>query len=81
MAAVAGFGRVELVTKKKGSDRGQPYAMKTMKKANDGDQRKEVLLEKRVHERVRDCPFLVPLHYYFETETEFCFVIGEYPRK
>jgi hypothetical protein len=38
----------------------------------------EYKIERCVHERVADSPFLVGLHYAFRTQSKACFVVGEY---
>jgi hypothetical protein len=34
--------------------------------------------ERDIHERVADTPFLVGMHYTFQTESKQCLVMGEY---
>lgn len=66
-----GYGKVFLVRKVSGSDVGSLYAMKVLKKATVVRKRKvmeHTLTERSVLEAIRNFPFLVTLHYAFQTE-------------
>ncbi|XP_031849022.1 ribosomal protein S6 kinase alpha-5 isoform X2 [Nomia melanderi] len=66
------YGKVFLVRKKTGSDAGRLYAMKVLKKASIVQKKKtteHTKTERQVLEAIRDSPFLVTLHYAFQTDT------------
>lgn len=68
-----GYGKVFLVRKVCGTDRGSLYAMKVLKKAVIVRKRKvmeHTLTERSVLEAIRDFPFLVTLHYAFQTDAK-----------
>jgi ribosomal protein S6 kinase alpha-5 len=68
-----GYGKVFLVRKICGADRGSLYAMKVLKKAVIVRKRKvmeHTLTERSVLEAIRDFPFLVTLHYAFQTDAK-----------
>lgn len=68
-----GYGKVFLVRKVCGADRGSLYAMKVLKKAVIVRKRKvmeHTLTERSVLEAIRDFPFLVTLHYAFQTDAK-----------
>jgi hypothetical protein len=82
VGAVTGFGKVYLVAKERGVDNGALYAMKTtdipgspVSRENDNERCR---IERYVHEIVTDAPFLVGMHYAFQTETKQVLVLGEY---
>ena len=55
--------------------------MKVLKKASVVKKRKvmeHTLTERNVLEAIRDFPFLVTLHYAFQTETKLHLIMGEY---
>ncbi|KDR23816.1 serine/threonine-protein kinase AtPK2/AtPK19-like isoform X2 [Zootermopsis nevadensis] len=76
------FGKVYLVRKTGGVDKGALYAMKimnigkTMSKKIDPEQYR---IECNIHERVSNVPFLVGLYYAFKTETKLCLALDYYP--
>ena len=76
---LAGYGKVFLVRKVNGQDSGKLFAMKVLKKQSV--LRKKKVLEHTLTERsvlvaIRDFPFLVTLHYAFQTETKLHLVMG-----
>jgi hypothetical protein len=78
---VTGFGVVYLVRKRNGTDAGTLYAMKVIEKARVTENRRTrayTMLERRIFEDIGDdAPFLVKLHYAFQTESSLNFVIGK----
>lgn len=94
-----GYGKVFLVRKVCGADRGSLYAMKVsqslcnislsshqlqphqvLKKAVIVRKRKvmeHTLTERSVLEAIRDFPFLVTLHYAFQTDAKLHLIMGE----
>lgn len=77
----SGYGKVFLVRKVSEGDRGQLFAMKVLKKATIVKKRKvmeHTLTERSVLEAIRDFPFLVTLHYAFQTETKLHLIMGEW---
>ena len=70
-----------LVRKVSGSDVGSLYAMKVLKKATVVRKRKvmeHTLTERSVLEAIRNFPFLVTLHYAFQTEANLHLIMGNY---
>uniref|UniRef100_A0A668ANB7 non-specific serine/threonine protein kinase n=1 Tax=Myripristis murdjan TaxID=586833 RepID=A0A668ANB7_9TELE len=64
------YGKVFLVRKNSGHDEGQLYAMKVLKKAAIVQKAKtteHTRTERQVLEHIRQSPFLVTLHYAFQT--------------
>ena len=69
-----------LVRKITGGNKGNLFAMKVLKKANIVRKRKvteHTITERNVLEAVRDFPFLVTLHYAFQTESKLHLIMGE----
>ena len=95
MLGTGGYGKVFLVRKICGADRGSLYAMKVsqcccrlpspagpqvLKKAVIVRKRKvmeHTLTERAVLEAIRDFPFLVTLHYAFQTDAKLHLIMGE----
>ena len=98
MLGTGGYGKVFLVRKICGADRGSLYAMKVsqgcsswrnsphqlgpqvLKKAVIVRKRKvmeHTLTERSVLEAIRDFPFLVTLHYAFQTDAKLHLIMGE----
>lgn len=74
------YGKVFLVRKKGGVDDGRLYAMKVLKKATIVQKRKtteHTKTERQVLEAVRQSPFLVTLHYAFQTEAKLHLILGK----
>ncbi|XP_044753134.1 ribosomal protein S6 kinase alpha-5-like [Coccinella septempunctata] len=72
------YGKVFLVRKKGGADHGRLYAMKVLKKATIVQKKKtaeHTMTERQVLEAVRDNPFLVTLHYAFQTDAKLHLII------
>ncbi|OXU27515.1 hypothetical protein TSAR_010879 [Trichomalopsis sarcophagae] len=72
------YGKVFLVRKRVGVDVGQLYAMKVLKKATIVQKKKmteHTKTERQVLEAVRDCPFLVTLHYAFQTDAKLHLIL------
>lgn len=79
--SVTAYGKVFLVRKRGGSDHGRLYAMKVLKKATIVQKKKtteHTKTERQVLEAVRDNPFLVTLHYAFQTDAKLHLILGEY---
>jgi len=78
---VAAYGKVFLVRKKGGVDDGRLYAMKVLKKASIVQKKKtteHTKTERQVLEAVRQSPFLVTLHYAFQTDAKLHLILGKY---
>ncbi|VEN34086.1 unnamed protein product [Callosobruchus maculatus] len=72
------YGKVFLVRKRGGSDNGRLYAMKVLKKATIVQKKKtteHTKTERQVLEAVRDNPFLVTLHYAFQTDAKLHLIL------
>ena len=69
-----------MVRKSQGQDRGKLYAMKVLKKASIVHKKKtteHTRTERQVLEAVRQSPFLVSLHYAFQTDAKLHLILGE----
>ncbi|KAF7475942.1 Hypothetical predicted protein [Marmota monax] len=74
------YGKVFLVRKISGHDAGKLYAMKVLKKATIVQKAKtteHTRTERQVLEHIRQSPFLVTLHYAFQTETKLHLILVE----
>lgn len=63
-----------------GHDAGKLYAMKVLKKATIVQKAKtaeHTRTERQVLEHIRQSPFLVTLHYAFQTDTKLHLILGE----
>ncbi|XP_046825517.1 ribosomal protein S6 kinase alpha-5-like isoform X1 [Vespa crabro] len=72
------YGKVFLVRKRMGTDAGRLYAMKVLKKASIVQKKKtteHTKTERQVLEAVRDSPFLVTLHYAFQTDAKLHLIL------
>lgn len=72
------YGKVFLVRKRGGKDDGRLYAMKVLKKATIVQKKKtteHTKTERQVLEAVRRCPFLVTLHYAFQTDAKLHLIL------
>jgi len=72
------YGKVFLVRKIRGPDRGQLYAMKVLKKVNIVQKKKtteHTKTERQVLETIRQSPFLVTMHYAFQTPAKLHLVL------
>ncbi|KAJ2943175.1 hypothetical protein O0L34_g18887 [Tuta absoluta] len=72
------YGKVFLVRKRVGVDEGKLYAMKVLKKASIVQKLKtaeHTRTERQVLEAVRACPFLVTLHYAFQTDAKLHLIL------
>ncbi|XP_014486588.1 PREDICTED: ribosomal protein S6 kinase alpha-5-like [Dinoponera quadriceps] len=72
------YGKVFLVRKRTGTDAGRLYAMKVLKKAAIVQKKKtteHTKTERQVLEAVRDSPFLVTLHYAFQTDAKLHLIL------
>ncbi|KAF5297430.1 hypothetical protein FQR65_LT01361 [Abscondita terminalis] len=72
------YGKVFLVRKRGGTDHGRLYAMKVLKKATIVQKKKtteHTKTERQVLEAVRDNPFLVTLHYAFQTDAKLHLIL------
>ena len=75
------YGKVFLVRKVSGSDAGKLYAMKVLKKATIVQKQKTLehtKTERQVLESIRSSPFLVTLHYAFQTASKLHLVLGKF---
>ncbi|ELU01154.1 hypothetical protein CAPTEDRAFT_1743 [Capitella teleta] len=72
------YGKVFLVRKVGGRDAGKLYAMKVLKKASIVQKTKtteHTKTERQVLEAIRQSPFLVTLHYAFQTEAKLHLIL------
>uniref|UniRef100_A0A672NSF6 non-specific serine/threonine protein kinase n=1 Tax=Sinocyclocheilus grahami TaxID=75366 RepID=A0A672NSF6_SINGR len=72
------YGKVFLVRKISGHDKGKLYAMKVLKKAAIVQKAKtaeHTRTERQVLEHIRQSPFLVTLHYAFQTQTKLHLIL------
>ncbi|XP_041927726.1 ribosomal protein S6 kinase alpha-5 isoform X2 [Alosa sapidissima] len=72
------YGKVFLVRKVSGHDAGKLYAMKVLKKATIIQKAKtaeHTRTERHVLEHIRQSPFLVTLHYAFQTDTKLHLIL------
>ncbi|XP_067007640.1 ribosomal protein S6 kinase alpha-5 [Anabrus simplex] len=72
------YGKVFLVRKRGGVDDGRLYAMKVLKKATIVQKKKtteHTKTERQVLEAVRQSPFLVTLHYAFQTDAKLHLIL------
>ncbi|MGH0157208.1 UNVERIFIED_CONTAM: hypothetical protein FKN15_078276, partial [Acipenser sinensis] len=72
------YGKVFLVRKISGHDVGKLYAMKVLKKATIIQKAKtaeHTRTERQVLEHIRQSPFLVTLHYAFQTDTKLHLIL------
>jgi len=72
------YGKVFLVRKLSGTDRGKLYAMKVLKKASIVQKTKtteHTKTERQVLEAIRMSPFLVTLHYAFQTDAKLHLIL------
>ncbi|KAM7165462.1 ribosomal protein S6 kinase alpha-5 isoform 3-T4 [Macrochelys suwanniensis] len=72
------YGKVFLVRKISGHDNGKLYAMKVLKKATIIQKAKtteHTRTERQVLEHIRQSPFLVTLHYAFQTDTKLHLIL------
>ncbi|XP_077596112.1 ribosomal protein S6 kinase alpha-4 isoform X1 [Stigmatopora nigra] len=72
------YGKVFLVRKNSGHDAGQLYAMKVLKKAAIVQKAKtteHTRTERQVLENIRQSPFLVTLHYAFQTQSKLHLIL------
>ncbi|XP_042294754.1 ribosomal protein S6 kinase alpha-5 [Sceloporus undulatus] len=72
------YGKVFLVRKISGHDVGKLYAMKVLKKATIIQKAKtteHTKTERQVLEHIRQSPFLVTLHYAFQTDTKLHLIL------
>ncbi|KAI1895189.1 hypothetical protein AGOR_G00103750 [Albula goreensis] len=73
------YGKVFLVRKVSGHDAGKLYAMKVLKKATIVQKAKtaeHTRTERQVLEHIRQSPFLVTLHYAFQTDTQLHLILA-----
>ena len=80
MKLLAGYGKVFLVRKIRGTDAQKLYAMKVLNKSAVVRKRKvmeHTLTERSVLQEIRDFPFLVTLHYAFQTDAKLHLVMGK----
>jgi serine/threonine protein kinase len=72
---------VYLVRKRGGVDNGTLYAMKVMQQSKIAKNSKTVehiMAERHVLRKIDEAPFLVQLHYSFQTKRNLYLVLGEY---
>jgi ribosomal protein S6 kinase alpha-5 len=73
------YGKVFLVRKITGADLGTLYAMKVLKKAailQKAKTAEHIKTERQVLEAIRQIPFLVSLHYAFQSDAKLHLVMG-----
>ena len=75
------FGKVLLVRKKSGESGGQLFAMKILQKRKvvARNQVEHTRAERNVLERMRDIPFIVGVHFAFQTEEQLFLVLDFVP--
>ena len=69
-----------LARKRGGADNGHLYAMKVLKKATIVQKRKtteHTKTERQVLQTIRQSPFLVTMHYAFQTSSKLHLVLGK----
>lgn len=69
-----------LVRKLNGADHGKLYAMKVLKKASIVQKTKtteHTKTERQVLEAIREAPFLITLHYAFQTDAKLHLILGK----
>ena len=74
------YGKVFLVRKITGADIGKLYAMKVLKKAailQKAKTAEHIKTERQVLEAIRQIPFLVSLHYAFQSDAKLHLVMGK----
>lgn len=79
-AAPTAYGKVFLVRKAGGHDSGKLYAMKVLRKAalvQRAKTQEHTRTERSVLELVRQAPFLVTLHYAFQTDAKLHLILGK----
>jgi len=79
MCLYAAYGKVFLVRKLNGPDHGKLYAMKVLKKASIVQKTKtteHTKTERQVLQAIRDAPFLITLHYAFQTDAKLHLILG-----
>lgn len=72
------YGKVFLVRKIDGHDQGKLYAMKVLRKATIIQKQKTLehtKTERQVLEAIREQPFLVTMHYAFQTTTKLHLIL------
>ncbi|XP_076464763.1 ribosomal protein S6 kinase alpha-5-like [Babylonia areolata] len=72
------YGKVFLTRKVTGPDKGKLYALKQLKKASIVHKAKtteHTITERQVLEAIRDSPFLVTLHYAFQTDSKLNLIL------
>lgn len=80
LLASTAYGKVFLVRKAGGHDSGKLYAMKVLRKAalvQRAKTREHTRTERSVLELVRQAPFLVTLHYAFQTDAKLHLILGK----
>lgn len=80
LTAPTAYGKVFLVRKAGGHDAGKLYAMKVLRKAalvQRAKTQEHTRTERSVLELVRQAPFLVTLHYAFQTDAKLHLILGE----
>ncbi len=73
------YGKVFLVRKITGADIGKLYAMKVLKKSailQKAKTAEHIKTERQVLESIRQIPFLVSLHYAFQSDAKLHLVMG-----
>lgn len=77
MIGQGSYGKVFLVRKNRGNDTGQLYAMKVLKKSTTSMRtRNGTKIERNILAKV-DHPFIVKLHYAFQTEGKLYMILGK----
>ena len=77
---ISAYGKVFLVRKLGGKDDQKLYAMKVLKKAAIVQKTKtteHTKTERQVLEAIRQSPFLVTLHYAFQTDAKLHLILGK----
>lgn len=72
MLGYGGFGRVFLVERNSGTNKGKKYAMKTIWKPIHNA---EIMAERNILQKIKGLPNLVQMHHAFTQETELHFIL------
>lgn len=81
MCTVTAYSTVYLVRKNGGMDDGTLYAMKTLPVSRDeyeNSKPKRYFAEQNVLERLTESPFVVRLHYVFQTQSSLYLTLGKF---
>ena len=78
---LSAYGKVFLVCSKNVKDHGKLFAMKVLKKSvivAKAKTTEHTITERSVLEAVRRCPFIITMHYAFQTDAKLHIIMGMY---